>query len=83
MDAKPTVTPKRKPLARERFAAGRAARYAEQTNNVAPMMRLPTEYLCPGCEKGYGIVVGTQARRTMLECDYCSRRFFPSTMERP
>lgn len=83
MDAKPTVTPKRKPLARERFAAGRAARYAEQTNNVAPMMRLPTEYLCPGCEKGHGVIVGTQARRTLLECDYCLRQFFPSTMERP
>jgi hypothetical protein len=75
--------PARKPLARERFANGRAARYAEHVTNVTPMIRLSTEVLCPGCEKGHGIVVGTQARRTLLECDYCARQFFPSTIERP
>ena len=74
--------PKR--LARERFADGRAARYAAQGhNNVTPMMHLATEYLCPGCEKGHGVIIGTQARRTLLECDYCLRQFYPSKMERP
>lgn len=71
------------PRPRERFADGRAARYAVQTNNVTSTMRLETAVLCPGCEKGHGVIVGTQARRTMLECNYCARQFFPSVQERP
>lgn len=77
------VKVKRKPLTRERFAAGRAARYAEQSTNVTPTIRLSTSVLCPGCLKGHGVVIGTRARRTLLECDYCLRQFFPNAMERP
>ena len=71
------------PPPRERFADGRAARYAKQGTNVTPMMHLTTEVVCPGCEKGHGVILGTRARRTLLRCDYCAREFFPSNMERP
>jgi hypothetical protein len=69
---------------RERFADGRAERYAEQGTHVELEAKPNrTSIRCPVCAKGYGLAMGAQGRRVLLECEYCNRRWFPNQMERP
>jgi len=61
----------------ERFARGRRARYAaDPPPGVITCEPQRTTLDCEACGRGVWVIVGAQAGRPLLQCDYCARLSF-------